>query len=298
MVIMYLIISLMPCIGYISIFTNFKTSITRLQCKFAWIFIYCSAVIAYTIVNLTFLHRVYVIFKDSAYEYKPCVYKSLFTIIILAPVMILSPIFVGVFKYQQSLSTEYDPSTDITLCSSSFSGQSGTPIFVGISTIIGQILPSIALLFLFIHGLWSMNKQLMKHFLEEHNTNSNQEELQPVPTQSNHEVVSSASNVLDEWTKQKTIAREQLRPEVQRIMKLHNLIKKQTILACISIISTCILGITPVIDLMAGMGLGWDIIINGICLWMMLDTSTIYWNVCKKHGVCSCCYWKTNKLGL
>ena len=41
---------------------------------------------------------------------------------------------------------------------------------------------------------------------------------------------------------------------------------------------------------------GWDIIVNAICVWIMLDTSKWYWNVCKRYGVCVCCYGKTNEM--
>ena len=108
----------------------------------------------------------------------------------------------------------------------------------------------------------------------------------------------SINQVLDSWKRQSTINRDQLRPEVQRIMALHNLIKKQTILVCIAITGTITYFICTGIYFDFALESGWDVLVNSICVWMMLDTSKVYWNACRKYGICSCCYRKTNKLGL
>ena len=297
MVIMYLLVSLIACTGYAFVFTSFSTNITRLRCQLAWIMIYIFSAIAFTILDLIFLHRIYVIFKDSAYEYKSWLYKSLFVLIMFGPMLTATPIFVSVIIWPDTLSIQYDPATNLTVCSATNGEQlSPTRLSVGLTVIVIQTSILVALLFMFIRGLWSLNKQLMKHFLDDH-VRGNSNEF-PAQTPDTTEMVTSTSSVLDNWGKQRTVAREQLRPEVQRIMTLHNLIKKQTILVCISAVSTCVLSGTAIIDISAGMGLGWDVVINSMCIWMMLDTSKKYWTMCKNYGVCFCCYWRANKLGV
>ena len=81
-------------------------------------------------------------------------------------------------------------------------------------------------------------------------------------------------------------------------MELHNLMKKQTILVFVSILSTITLGILAIINVNMVFQAGWDTIVNMICVWMMLNTSKRYWICCRKYGLCICCYWKVNQIGM
>ena len=298
MVIMYLITSLIPCIGYTFIFTNFNNNITRMRCQIAWIVIYFFSAITITILDMIFLHRIYVIFTDSTYQYKSWIYKSLFVLTIVGPMLGATPIFVAVItRADQVLSTEYDPTTNLTVCST-YNGNALSPtrLTVGVAIILMQTSTLAILLFMFMHGLCSLNRELIKHFGKDH-ASGNDDEL-PADTPGTTEIVTTTSNVLDNWSKQRSAARDQSKSAVKRIVILHNLIKKQTIFVCLSTVSTWVYTLTSVIDVMVGIGLGWDVIINAICIWMMLDTSKKYWMLCKNYGVCVCCYWKTNKMGM
>ena len=104
--------------------------------------------------------------------------------------------------------------------------------------------------------------------------------------------------VLDEWGRQKTFVRELQKDEVQRIVSLHNLIKKQTILCCVATGSTCCIWFGTIFHEDFQFESGWDNCVNAICVWMMLDTSKKYWKMCQKYGFCYLCYRKTNKIGM
>ena len=77
------------------------------------------------------------------------------------------------------------------------------------------------------------------------------------------------------------VKKQELKTEVQRIMKLHNLMKKQTILVCISMCSAILCFVGTEIEGYLYHEARWDIIIDSIYIWLMLDTSKIYWNACK-----------------
>ena len=167
--------------------------------------------------------------------------------------------------------------------------------------VILQPLINIGLLFMFVRGLWILNRQMMQTFMHDHQQNSNN----PTPTTSQCEISTATSTpiprvsmniVLDEWGKQKTITRNQTKGEIERMICLHNLIKKQTILVFIANVSTMTLWIAAVALKRPSIlwETGWDNIVNSICVWMMLTESSKYWMLCQKYGLCWCCYRMTN----
>ena len=82
---------------------------------------------------------------------------------------------------------------------------------------------------------------MMVHFMST-NSKSKQQKIK----RDSHQ---SVDIVMDEWDKQKDIAKRSSKPEVDRILKLHNLIKKQTILVFIAILSTICLWIGAAINI-------------------------------------------------
>merc|ERR1719295_728719 len=74
------------------------------------------------------------------------------------------------------------------------------------------------------------------------------------------------------------------------ILRLHNLIKKQTILVCIAVGSTTGLAVVSTLDAAGIAVCGWDVVVNTLCVWLMLGLSKEYWNCCSRYGVCHVCY--------
>ena len=318
LVMIYLISTFITCIVFLSIETNVLTGYNHIfttpRCWTAFILWPFSAGINYILLSITFLHRTYIVFKDSAYEYKSCVYKAFLCFIIFPFPISFFAIYLPIFLDADNLKpmSAYDASTNLACCV--FEGVEGWRWFAMkiliASDVLLQTSTIIGLSSLFVRGLWRLNRILMADFLKDNNSKTKSKSTHSSQgsdiTRTNsvsastdiNEVVVSVESVLDSWNRQSTIARNQLRPEVQRIMELHNVIKKQAILVFIAITSTIILFVGTCIEIVISLEAGWIIIINSICVWMMLDTSGTYWNICRKYGLCLCCYWKTNKIGM
>ena len=312
LVMIYLFFVFMECIMCATVSTNILSGLnlefTYSRCLFATICNQLSVITNYIILSVIFLHRIYLAFKDSVFDYKPWIYRSFFIFIIIAPLIFgISTYFT--FVSTSSYTVHYDPYTNLAVCVLNDAERDKMArCITSLLVVIFQSLTGFALLFLFIRGLWLLNRQTMIYFLDKHGSGSqlsrssiqmqpNITALTPESEKSNSNSP-SAENVLQEWQRQKTITKEQMKPEVQRIITLHNLIKKHTILVCIATVSTVILWMGFAVNFLIMIEFGWSIIINSICIWFMLDTSETYWGICKRYGLCLCCYWRTNKLGL
>ena len=106
------------------------------------------------------------------------------------------------------------------------------------------------------------------------------------------------NNAWKSWEKQSEDNKERSKHELERIVKLHNLIKKQTILVVTVIITDITLGIASTMKPELTNLNGWNIMVNAICVWLMIDTSKRYWNVCRRYGLCLICYRTSNEMGL
>ena len=307
LVMIYLISSFLLC----ALFALLTTNITTFNIQFTYS--RCSSSILLTSIfhgakfitlSLIFLHRIYIIFKNSPFEYKPWIYHSFLILIILTPLILNIPVYFSSKSF--SFTVQYDSSSNLALCTpDSLERAPIARVIGGIIGIILQLLVSVGLLLLFIRGLWLLNKQMIKYYLN--NSQFNIAQLQPNTNKDETKIsttsqetcsVVTTRDVLDKWRKQKSIIKKQSEQEVQNIVMLHNLIKKQTILVCVASVSTIIIWVRFAVNFFVGILMCWDEIVNVICVWLMLDTSKKYWNICKKHGICMCCYWKTNRLGL
>ena len=304
-----IMIGLIYCFVRSNMFTGLNVSqFNQSRCLSGVILGYIFGGSNYMLLNIIFLHRVYLSFKGSAFAYRTCTYRVLFICIIF----IVFPLIIIIISASgdDTFTFYYDPNTLIGFCASGNITDTSVN-FVSITVVIAAIMQpliSIALLFMFVKGLWILNKQMMETFLQDRiemdisksTTPQNSPSLSPSTSDLNSNSNVSMDIVLDQWGKQRTIARDQMRPEIERMVRLHNLIKKQTILVFIANVSTMSIWIGAVIY---GSGsffweTGWDNIVNSICVWMMLTESKRYWNFCRKYGLCWCCYRKTNKVGM
>merc|ERR1711920_8414 len=65
--------------------------------------------------------------------------------------------------------------------------------------------------------------------------------------------------------------------ELQRVIKMHNLFKKLTILMGLVIVSNLLTWIMYIIRRKVGLIICWDIILNATCVWLMFSFSDNYW---------------------
>lgn len=83
---------------------------------------------------------------------------------------------------------------------------------------------------------------------------------------------------------------ERMSTSKKSILRLHNLIKKQTILVCIAVLSTTGLAVISTLDAAGIAVCGWDVVVNALCVWLMLGLSKEYWYCCSRYGLCHICY--------
>ena len=143
---------------------------------------------------------------------------------------------------------------------------------------------NIALLYMFNRALWTVNKRSLSVVDVE------------MPCQEiQRSTSSSLAAVVDSYKGKRESGVSASQSEL-RIIKRHNVMKKQTILVSIAIVSTTIYTVWAGITSSAVYEFGWDACVNTICVWMMLSSSKRYWNLCKDYGVCRCCFYHTGDL--
>ena len=98
-----------------NIFTGSNlTQFNPSRCLIGSIFWYILTGVNYMILNITFLHRVSVSFKGSAFAYKPWIYRVSFVCILwtFIPMII---IIINILRHS-SFIIHYDPNTNIGFC--------------------------------------------------------------------------------------------------------------------------------------------------------------------------------------
>ena len=79
--------------------------------------------------------------------------------------------------------------------------------------------------------------------------------------------------------------------KIGRIVKLHDTMKKQTILACVAFVSSFIYGVfLSFASNETSMQSGYDSFVNAVCVWLTLGANKEYFVFCSKYGFCKCCY--------
>ena len=94
--------------------TDFMSQFTSSRCLYGVIFGYIFHGLTFMMLNLIFLHRIYIIFRGSAFAYSPLAYRILL-ILILGQIM-LSCTAILIVMEVQSFTVKYDPFTNIAFC--------------------------------------------------------------------------------------------------------------------------------------------------------------------------------------
>ena len=260
---------------------------TETHCSAGYLLFTGSGSLCLASLHATFIRRIQLAFKNSTYEYTPYVYKILYALILINCVLNLIQIALRTFVYKHYM-VIYTDLNGIGLCTNDSDAdvisslvQSGGAIAFGAT----NLLLNMILLYMFNRGLWLLNRDIMKGYIK------TQQEYglgnHPIPVE-NTSTVENLRATVDEYQTKGNKA-----DAVIRIIELYNLIKKQTILVCIAVISTTMFMILTALDGDFFYEIGWDIVVNTVCVWMMLSTSKKYWNCCRDHGLCKCCYLQT-----
>ena len=291
LVILLFISSIVSCIGYAflrsNIIINFKSDyISNNHCVMGYfvsfIFWLISRVFLYTI----FLYRIQNVFRESAYDYHPCVYKfgypwfCLYTFTVSA-----FNIWSAIFSNARKSILGYNEDTNTIFCWYSFQDQTALKYLLYLGTVT-ELLTNIVLLYLFIKGLYSLRNSILdsKHKSSTNILNNN--------CMNNDEPIycKSKSKIFQDTMTEYENDKESVSITMQLLIKLHLLMKKQTILVIYANVSTLIFYLISVLIPRSSILFPLDISANCICVWLMLGTSEKYWICCTKYGLCCCCF--------
>ena len=155
-----------------------------------------------------------------------------------------------------------------------------------------NVLINVALLYMFNRGLWRLRQETLLMVLTERvKSHSDDIETGQVDADSAggaHTEPTGTSPKLSIQNPETEI--EHMSSSKKSILRLHNLIKKQTILVCIATASTCSLAVVSTLDAAGIAVCGWDVMVNTLCVWLMMGIAKEYWNCCSRYGLCRCCY--------
>ena len=272
------------------------------------ILFWASVYTCFAILYLIFISRIQLIFDGSIYAYKPWIYKTFYIIIILN--WLFSTVNIIIWEYQNPyFNVLYDKTSGIAFCYNMQPKAVDAGVSLTVTAI--NVILNVSFLCMFNRGLWLLNKEMINRYLQDKNLKQCQSAT-PIPTMSPSTTVDLQPTHLVDNISQSTTTSEDMKiivdryhvsksnkdgnmtdESLKRIIELYNLMKKQTILVCIAVISTTLLGFGAAMDLEAVKEFGWDFGLNVICVWMMLSTSKRYWNCCRDYGLCKCCYLKT-----
>ena len=107
-----------------------------------------------------------------------------------------------------------------------------------------------------------------------------------------------------EHTRKRTMTVDEVKKETEKdesnqlkmVLKLHKLIKKQTILVYVAIMTGAIWLVCVVaVDSWIWNELNWVIFVNTVCNWLMFAESKAYWKFLHKYCCCYLCYCRQNR---
>eukprot|EP01084_Bolivina_argentea_P218474 370744_1 len=286
LVIIYLTCGSIQICSLLFIRTNAITRIspdqfTLLQCRIGfalnWLGIFGSVSMVYVV----FIHRIYIVFKGSVYEYKRYCFILLYCMIIT---LICVTAILRIIEYinEPILSLIFDQTNYILFCRHALTSTQLRA--VSIVFIIYIMFMDITLLYMFTSNLYLVHRDRIKIFVENHR---NQESRQQMHLSSGY---LSMAVVHETIKKKNTEYNLFMRHDVEKLFALHDIIKKQTILTCIAILSSVTLWSFIAYDNVYFLLIPWDVSVNTICVWLMLKSSKHYWICCKRYGPCVCFY--------
>lgn len=319
-VLVYLSLITVSSFSYVVLRTNMITRIgfqkwTESHCIIAYILSYFSIYLSSGVVYVIFVWRINTTLTESIYRYHPSIsYIFYISICVMVIVWWINVVYELVMAEWRIVTSH-----GISLCANFVNvANDSWRAYYGIMAICSAIyhfVVNCSLLFMFVKGLWSINKSFIKSFVDEHidkssiemNSNSSSPrgktsaiEMNNLPSPTSK--TSDIDTVLDKCVSitnddtQQVIKKKETMRNVAHILKLHDLIKKQTILVFMAVVSSVFLWIMICIDNWNTIQLYWDVSVNSICVWLMLGSSEIYWKFCTKKGIFRCCYRKENTI--
>ena len=262
------------------------------RCWIGYLISFSMLSISKTLMYALFIYRIHIIFKES-HRHKKTKYNALYSLNILKCIIIHIGLilFFTHNKQRDNFWKLYHSkhSDNLIFCAFDFTHDSidNLRIFTIVTAVMEFIL-IIALLFIMLFGLREINLSLLEQYIADQGKindagDANDEKREEVTASMSLELVVRRNSELG-----KDMVNDM---ELQRVIKMHNLFKKQTILVIIVIASNLLTWTMFIIRRKVGLIICWHIILNAICVWLMYSFSDKYWQCAKRYLCCRLCYF-------
>eukprot|EP01083_Nonionella_stella_P094234 264317_1 len=311
LVLIYLFFGLLQLFALLFLRTDIITRIhpddfTMAQCASGFILNWFGTFACVAMLYIICIHRVYIIFKGSIYEYKRGYFIILYTIVAILFFVHASLRYYAYLDNSVMVLAE-DRDGHVMFCRNVVKKSLGP---VSLVLVVYIIIMSATLLYMFVSRLYAINAQKMKSFVAKVQRLNNIADVPEIggaasfsassdgavsPSGSKPDLatVHSIDIIYDAMKNKSETAKKIMKHDLREIVALHDLIKKQTILASIALVSSTSLWCLVFWKSHFFWEIVWDIAINSICVWLMLKSSKKYWELCIKYGPCICCYRRT-----
>ena len=322
------IFSLWACIDAAFIRSNIFTAetidkFTHDRCNISHLIVFILLSIEQMALYSHLLIRIQISFQDSIYAYSSKTYKSLYiSMVVIVIISMILPFF-SITTHAQYALYYFDSNRKLIWCDvlagdQYFDGNDSRRIFAiisGLFVLLYSIIYDVILLYMFTKSLYALQAKLLEQHMSEmakmdcatspsidvHQEYVDSPDTPSIDVQSNEDVPKMEPVRSVSMTKRRTLTVEAVRRQsskdnynqesAKRLMKLHELIQKFTILIWILIIVNIVWCLTLLtVSSWMWLLLVYPLIMNNICTWLMFARSEKYWNFGKKYCCCYLCF--------
>eukprot|EP01083_Nonionella_stella_P011896 33727_1 len=264
LLIAYLTFSILVCVEWAFTRNNFFTasSFTALRCAIGFYGCYILFTINKILLYCLFLHRLRLIFSHGTFRYPPMLYRVLYGYLFIGVPVLAGAFCVNSAYIQTKWILVHSNYSHSMFCTPNEAYDSLVRKIIVTVFAISEFGGNTVLLFVFVKGLSALTTRLsLVKNIEKPMVKLEQKKQTPV-----------------------------IDSDMEFIIQIRQLMKKQTILICITVCSSVLLWVFGLVHVSALRLIGFDVMINSICVWMTFKTSNTYWNCCRKYGCCCVCY--------
>eukprot|EP01084_Bolivina_argentea_P265686 450449_1 len=295
----YLITSMLVCLFISLIRSNIITDITQQRftdelCAIGYFGNYSLLTISKALMYNLFNYRIQIIFTNTQYSFHKMLYLTMYILPWYNVLFVIVCLYIGQFE-QNNHSLEWilqsDETSYILFCGGTTNFRLAIKIFIIHASII-EFIMSVTLLLMFCKGLYDLYQTLLTQHIDEYMNRDG----------SIYSSDSNESNGVDAFSVKKTMTMsfsshlQCEKKSIIRVISLKNIIKKQTILVCIALISSIIYWVLSMFYPSMSLQSCWDIIINASCIWLMFACTNPIWNFLSRYCCCHICYRDINHM--
>eukprot|EP01084_Bolivina_argentea_P277931 474672_1 len=285
LVICYLITSMSVCLFIALVRSNIITHIpikdfTDVQCAIGYFGNYSLLIISKAFMYNLFNYRIENIFQNTPYAFHRVFHIFLYVVPWYNVLFVVICLYIAQFidtndELEWNLNT--DNSTYILFCGGTTKFTVAAKVSIVHSSII-EFIMSVTLLYMFIKGLYTLYSTLLNQHINEYINmdRCDDVELNHVNRLKSLNIHSSSSRCEKQ--------------SMMRVLSLKNIIKKQTILVCIALISSIVYWILSLFYPSMTLQSCWDIMVNSSCIWLMFASAKPVWGFLSRYCCCRVCY--------